>query len=60
MERAGAANGATAVEAYPRELDAVRTADASAYLDTVSKFAAHGFREVARRTPKRPIFRLPL
>jgi hypothetical protein len=52
MERAGAARGATAVEAYPREL-AVRTADASAYLGTASMFAAHGFREVARRTPKR-------
>jgi hypothetical protein len=31
-----------------------------AYLGTVSMFAAHGFREVARRTPKRPIFRLTL
>jgi GNAT superfamily N-acetyltransferase len=55
-----AASGARAIEAYPRELGDGRTADTNAYLGTVSMFTGLGFREVARRTPKRPILRLAL
>lgn len=51
-----AARGATAVEAYPSDLDGRRAADAAIYTGTTSMFTAAGFVEVARRR-HRPILR---
>ncbi|HEX7003995.1 MAG TPA: GNAT family N-acetyltransferase [Trueperaceae bacterium] len=53
-------NGATVIEAYPPDSGADRLADPAAYMGTVSLFRRAGFREIARRGPKRPIFRLTL
>lgn len=52
--------GATLIEAYPPEHEPGRSADASVYMGTVPLFTRAGFREVARRSPKRPILRLTL
>lgn len=53
------AQGATLLEAYPKETDARRAAS-SIYTGTATMFRAAGFEEVARRHPERPIMRLRL
>lgn len=50
------ANGATIVEAYPAA-DAGSKGSWDLYLGTEAAFAAAGFVEVARRSPRRPILR---
>jgi GNAT superfamily N-acetyltransferase len=55
-----AERGAASLEAYPGEHEPAGTADAAAYMGTVAMFEALGFREVARRAPRRPILRLRL
>lgn len=49
--------GATIVEAYPRDPGGARIDCASGYVGVVEPFLARGFQEVARRTPKRPFMR---
>jgi GNAT superfamily N-acetyltransferase len=49
--------GAKIVEAYPRDPGAARIDSASGYVGLLQPFEAEGFREVARRTPKRPVVR---
>jgi GNAT superfamily N-acetyltransferase len=50
-------HGAKIVEAYPRDPGTARIDSASGYVGIVAPFLAHGFREVTRRTPKRPVMR---
>jgi GNAT superfamily N-acetyltransferase len=50
-------HGAKIVEAYPRDPGSTRIDPASGYVGVVAPFLSHGFREVARRTPKRPVVR---
>lgn len=50
-------HGARIVEGYPVEPKDARMPDAFAYTGTASAFRAAGFREVARRSPTRPIMR---
>lgn len=50
-------HGATIVEGYPVAPAKGRTADAFAWTGLVSTFEKAGFREVARRSPTRPIMR---
>jgi len=52
--------GATIVEAYPRDTGGARIDSASGYVGVVEPFLGAGFREVARRTPKRPVMRRSL
>jgi GNAT superfamily N-acetyltransferase len=49
--------GAKIVEAYPRDPGGARIDSASGYVGLVEPLAAQGFREVARRAPKRPFMR---
>lgn len=49
--------GATIVEAYPRDPAGARIDSASGYVGVVAPFLGQGFQEVARRTPKRPVVR---
>jgi GNAT superfamily N-acetyltransferase len=49
--------GAEIVEAYPRDPGATRIDSASGYVGVIAPFLSQGFREVARRTPKRPVVR---
>lgn len=49
--------GAPAVEAYPLDSDISPSATNAGYAST---FAAAGFTEIVRRSPERPIMRLPL
>lgn len=51
------ANGAEWIEAYPVEPKQDRMPAVFAYTGIASAFAACGFREVARRSPTRPIVR---
>jgi GNAT superfamily N-acetyltransferase len=51
-----AARGATLVEGYPKESEK-RSADAFVWTGVASTFQRAGFREVARRSPTRPIMR---
>jgi len=51
-------HGATLVEAYPRDGEAV--SDESAFRGTLTMFEREGFQEVARRHPRSPIVRLEL
>jgi len=51
--------GVTTFEAYPRDLGE-RCADDSLWFGAKSMYDAAGFTEVARRTPTRPVMRLPL
>jgi hypothetical protein len=53
------AQGATALEAYPRDTDA-RLSPAAAYLGRAATFRALGFREVQRAAPDRPMMRIEL
>jgi GNAT superfamily N-acetyltransferase len=55
--RFAAARGAKVVEGYPMDPNAGSMADAFAWTGLASAFRAAGFREVARRSPTRPIFR---
>ncbi|HUL09807.1 MAG TPA: GNAT family N-acetyltransferase [Candidatus Acidoferrum sp.] len=50
-------HGARIVEAYPRDPGRARIDSASGYVGLLEPFAAEGFQEVARRTPKRPFMR---
>jgi len=50
-------HGAGIVEAYPRDPGRARIDSASGYVGLLEPFAAEGFQEVARRTPKRPFMR---
>jgi hypothetical protein len=50
-------HGARIVEAYPIEPTAERTPDAFVWLGVPAAFRHAGFREVARRSPGRPIMR---
>jgi GNAT superfamily N-acetyltransferase len=59
VERAASA-GAELLEGYPRDAGGDRRASAELYVGTVSMFEAAGFREVARRSPTRPIMRREL
>jgi GNAT superfamily N-acetyltransferase len=49
--------GATILEGYPVEPKRGKTADVFAWTGLASAFRAAGFREVARRSPTRPIMR---
>jgi len=49
--------GASIVEAYPRDPEGMRIDSASGYVGVVEPFLGQGFQEVARRTPKRPFMR---
>jgi GNAT superfamily N-acetyltransferase len=51
------AHGARCVEGYPSEPRSGRLPDAFAFTGTVSGFKKAGFKEVARRSPTRPIMR---
>lgn len=51
------AHGGTIVEGYPVQPAAGRMADAFAWTGLPSAFTRAGFREVARRSPARPIMR---
>jgi len=50
-------HGARLVEGYPTESRDGRFPDAFAFTGTVPAFTAAGFKEVARRSPTRPIMR---
>lgn len=52
--------GARAVEGYPIDTSDGRRPNAELYYGTVAMFAAAGFTEAERRSPIRPIMRLPL
>ena len=53
-------NGAEIVEAYPWDVRADELEDARAYMGTRPPFANLGFKETARRRPKRPLMRIEL
>lgn len=53
-------HGAEALEAYPVDTTGRRIPDPSAFTGPAGMFAALGFREVARRSERRPILRLEL
>ncbi len=55
-----AAYGARCVEGYPVDTGAGRSRAGDIYTGVLSTFLDAGFREVARRSPKRPIVRLEL
>jgi GNAT superfamily N-acetyltransferase len=52
-----AAHGADTIEGYPLDTRGARTPAAFAWWGLESAFAKAGFREVARRSPTRPIMR---
>ncbi len=52
--------GARIVEGYPVDSRGQRTADVFVWTGLVGTFREAGFREVLRRSPARPIMRLPL
>jgi GNAT superfamily N-acetyltransferase len=54
------ARGATLIEGYPHEPGEERMAAAFAWTGFASAFRAAGYREVVRRSPKRPIMRREL
>ena len=51
------ARGARIVEGYPQQPSMVKTPDAFVWTGLPSAFEKAGFREVARRSPSRPIMR---
>jgi GNAT superfamily N-acetyltransferase len=55
--RWAAAHGSTCLEGYPIDTRGRATADAFAWTGLASAFERAGFREVARRSPSRPIMR---
>ncbi len=52
--------GARILEAYPVQAGSAPTADAFAFTGLSSAFAAAGFTEAARRSPRRAVYRLSL
>jgi GNAT superfamily N-acetyltransferase len=58
--RYAAEQGATVLEAYPREVAAVQKDTNKVYTGTPALFRAAGFQEVARRHPDWPVMRLEL
>jgi GNAT superfamily N-acetyltransferase len=52
-----AANGAEAVEGYPKDAEGGRRHANEMFVGSVSMFLAVGFEEVGRRAPTRPIMR---
>lgn len=50
-------HGARIVEAYPRDSGGARMDSASTYVGALPPFLKEGFREVARRRPRRPFMR---
>jgi GNAT superfamily N-acetyltransferase len=55
-----AANGATAVEGYPKDTAGSTKHANEMFVGSMSMFADAGFEEVARRSPQRPIMRRAL
>jgi len=55
-----ASQGARVVEGYPVEPSTEKMPDVFAWTGTAAAFRAAGFREIARRSPTRPIMRLLL
>jgi GNAT superfamily N-acetyltransferase len=55
-----AANGATAVEGYPKDTEDGRRHANEMFVGSASMFLAAGFEEVGRRAPTRPIMRRPV
>jgi GNAT superfamily N-acetyltransferase len=53
-------NGAAAVEGYPKDTDGGTKHANEMFVGSMSMFAAAGFKEVARRSPTRPIMRRTL
>jgi hypothetical protein len=49
--------GAQIVEGYPTAPTMEKTPDPFVYMGVPSAFAAAGFKEVARRSPSRPVMR---
>ncbi len=54
------ANGASVLEAYPKDLAELRPSADAAYVGLLPVFIAAGFREVARHAKGRPMVRLEL
>jgi GNAT superfamily N-acetyltransferase len=52
--------GAAAVEGYPIDTGGERVSSADLFTGALEMFERAGFREVRRRSPKRPVFRLDL
>jgi GNAT superfamily N-acetyltransferase len=52
-----ASHGATAVEGYPKDTAGGKKHANEMFVGSMSMFAAAGFKEVARRSPNRPIMR---
>jgi GNAT superfamily N-acetyltransferase len=52
-----AANGAEAVEGYPKETDGARKHANEMFVGSMTMFVEAGFEEVGRRSPLRPIMR---
>jgi GNAT superfamily N-acetyltransferase len=52
-----AANGAEAVEGYPRDTDGARKHANEMFVGSMTMFVEAGFEEVGRRSPLRPIMR---
>ena len=55
-----ASRGASTLEAYPHEYGPGEKPDPAVYMGTTALFTRAGFLEVARRSARRPILRLPL
>jgi GNAT superfamily N-acetyltransferase len=55
-----AANGAEAVEGYPKETDGARKHANEMFVGSMTMFVEAGFEEVGRRSPLRPIMRRTL
>jgi GNAT superfamily N-acetyltransferase len=53
-------HGARWIEGYPVDTRGGRTADAFVFTGTLGAFRSAGFREVARRSPTRPVMRRAL
>ncbi len=54
------ANGASIIEAYPKDLEAGAVSTDAAYVGLLPAFRAAGFEEVARHQPARPVVRKSL
>ena len=52
-----AANGAEAVEGYPKDTDGARKHANEMFVGSMTMFVEAGFEEVGRRSPLRPIMR---
>jgi GNAT superfamily N-acetyltransferase len=54
------ANGASVLEAYPKDIEVAPSSPDAAYVGLLPVFLAAGFTEVARHVPGRPLVRLGL